>query len=260
MLQPEQSGSKAQHFQSGLVVKRPGMTDLNLDDLANCPTPDDALTLLSPGAAEAMQTIPEAARLEVCKTIVALGDVVARTHAPNLAAIKLTLREDGGIQATAEANGRIFHNRADNGVVAGITGAIAALARMESKQRTGKAHAGALDTWGNALIEAGQYLVEIAIISRGIAHEMRHEDGPPHIEPDPNRTVCPIDGVCVLESGHNGVCSTVVHEAPTVPRPEDAPPKFRSGITPVRVPTIESIANERNERRAARDCALKQDA
>ena len=179
------------------------MDDLNLDDLANCPTPDDALLLLSAGAAEAMQKIPEFARLEVCKTIVALGDVVARTHAPNIAAIKLSLREDGGIESTAEANGRIFHRRSDNGVIAGMTGAISALARMESKQRTGKAHARGLDAWGNALIEAGQYLVEIAIIARGIASEMKQED------------------------------------APTMIKPEDAPPKFRSGITPVRLPPEE---------------------
>ena len=42
-------GGEAPAFKSGLVVKRPGMDDLNLDDLANCPVPEDALLLLSAG-------------------------------------------------------------------------------------------------------------------------------------------------------------------------------------------------------------------
>lgn len=178
-------GGEARTIQSGLVVKRPGMADLNLDDLANCPTPEDALMLLSSSAANDMQEMPEASRLEVCKTIIALGDVVARTHAPSIAAIKLGLREDGGIETIAEANGRVFHKRADSGVIAGFSGAICAVARAEARQRTGKAHAGALEAWGQALVEAGQYLGELAEMGRSIGDEMVKDAAPATDDPNP---------------------------------------------------------------------------
>lgn len=202
----------------GLVVKRPGMDDLNLDDLANCPAPEDALLLLSRDACEAMQAVPESARLEVCKTIVALGDVVARTHAPNIAAIKLSLRADGGIEATAEGNGRVFYKRSDTGIIAGFSGAICAVARAEAKQRSGKAHVDALENWGNALHELGAHLNELATSARNIAEEIVQEVAEGLEKPAADKyeppLSCrkignpgPVAFVCVLERGHRGPCS-----------------------------------------------------
>lgn len=172
-------GESPPPVQSGLSVKRPGMSDLSLDELANCPSPEDALLLLSTATAEAVRSVPEAARLEICKTIVALGDVVARTHQPLMAAIKLTVGESGGIQTTAEANGRIFHRWAGVGLMPGFVGAICAVARMESKTRSGTAHAVALDGWARALIDAGTYLQEISTTARTIAKEMIDKPLPP---------------------------------------------------------------------------------
>lgn len=218
------------------------MEDLSLDELANCPAPEDALLLLSPDAAEAMQAVSEPVRLEVCKTIVALGDVVARTHAPLLAAIKLTLREGGGIQTTAEANGRVFYRRGDVGLVSAFSGGICAIARAESKQRTGSAHAEALSTWGLALVEAGQYLAEMATTSRSIGDEIANEReglvpgfkgwvSPHRVSPeDVGHSMCEADGNCKYQAGHDGLCSTYLSNPGT-----DAPP-IHPRISPTRMP------------------------
>lgn len=212
---------------SGLVVKRPGMTDLNLDDLANCPSPEDALLLLSAEAAEAMQAVSDDVRLEVCKTIVALGDVVARTHEPLIAAIKLRLGGDGAIVTSAEANGRTFYKRSDGGVTAAFSGAVCAVARAEAKQRKGKAHAEALTSWGLALVEAGQYLAEIAETARGIADEIAEENAKCGKE---NSPADKDPFVCGRPEGHKGGCFPYV-------TPDDAlAAGFRIHSPPYRVP------------------------
>ncbi len=209
--------------QSGLVVKRPGMDDLSLDELSNCPKPEDALLLLSADAAEAMQAVPEHVRIEVCKTIVALGDVVARTHAPLLAAIKLTVGEGGGILTTAEANGRIFFRRGDGNLVAAFSGAICAFARSESKQQSGWAHAESLMNWAHALVEAGQYLADIAATARSIGAEIAKQQavcGKVN-SPEGMETFS-----CGRPEGHEGWCSPYITS-------QDAPPEYRRGTGPV---------------------------
>lgn len=197
------------------------MSDLSLDDLANCPSPEDALLLLSTGAAAAMRAMPEPERLEVCKTIVALGDVVARTHQPLLAAIKLTVGEAGGIQTTAEANGRTFHRWAGHGIMAGFTGAICAVARMESKLRTGRAHTESLEAWGRCLVDAGRYLEEIATTARSIAGEMAGEHPGvrtvQHCQPrgnmDPRPYRRPVHGDADPKRGRGGVKMCLLHRS-----------------------------------------------
>lgn len=216
-------------IRSGLILKRPGMDDLSLDELSACPTPEDALALLSPDAAEAMQAVPAEQRLEVCKTIVALGDVIARTHRPTLASIKLVLGTGNVIRTTIEANGSQFYLRDDSSVVAAVAGAIVALARTESKQRKGSAHIASLERWGSTFVEAGQYLLELSSAARGIADELVQESGKQLM----CRRMSSPEGtdsfMCMRPENHQGQCAKNI-------TPDNTPPGYQRVTVPVQVP------------------------